>query len=426
MSSLLPDDERLLFSQNRWEPFVYDTLYQDTTLYNFFLQDSLYRDSITFDQTTWYTIVVDSTSLVMDSLLSALPLKPKTVQASIFSMDPTNGAIRVMIGGRNFEESKFNRAVQAKRQPGSTFKPFVYTSVIDNGYSPATQLLNQPPAIPQTDGNLWIPKNFDNSTGGLMTLRAGLMNSVNLIAANAITQLTTPEVVISYARKMGITTNLPAYPSLALGSGEVILSDIVSAYAVFANKGIWNRPFAIERILDRNGREIYHSPRETREVLSAETNYLMVDLLKTVARYGTGQNIRYVYKFKAPIGGKTGTTNDYTDAWFLGFSPILTTGVWVGVDDSRIPLGHRQSGSRAALPIWATFMKNTYDELELPYLDFLQPPTVRKFKICKESKMIPTAFCPTEYELFNVRYAPKEECNIHGYEVKEQPTGIDF
>ena len=426
MSSLLPDDERLLFSQNRWEPFVYDTLYQDTTLYNFFLLDSLYRDSITFDQETWYTIVVDSTSLVMDSLLSALPLKPKTVQASILSMDPANGAIRVMIGGRNFEESKFNRAVQAKRQPGSTFKPFVYTSVIDNGYSPATQLLNQPPAIPQTDGNLWIPKNFDNSTGGLMTLREGLKNSVNLIAANAITQLTTPEVVISYARKMGITTNLPAYPSLALGSGEVILSDIVSAYAVFANKGIWNRPFAIERILDRNGREIYHSPRETREVLSAETNYLMVDLLKTVARYGTGQNIRNVYKFRAPIGGKTGTTNNYTDAWFLGFSPILATGVWVGVDDSRIPLGHKQSGSRAALPIWATFMKNTYDELELPYLDFVQPPTVRKFKICKESKLIPTPFCPTEYELFNVRYAPKEECNIHGYEVKEQPTGIDF
>jgi len=153
----------------------------------------------------------------MDSLLSALPLKPKTVQASIFSMDPDNGAIRVMIGGRDFEESKFNRAVQAKRQPGSTFKPFVYTSVIDNGYSPSTQLLNQPPAIPQPDGNLWIPKNFDNSTGGLMTLRNGLKNSVNLIAANAITQLTTPEVVISYARKMGITTNLPALSFSCIG-----------------------------------------------------------------------------------------------------------------------------------------------------------------------------------------------------------------
>jgi penicillin-binding protein 1A len=424
-SDLLPDDERSGLKK-QWDPYIYDTLYQDTTLYSFFLNDSLRRDSITFDQQTWYTITVDSTSLVMDSLLTALPLKPKTVQASIFSMDPSNGAIRVMIGGRDFEESKFNRAVQAKRQPGSTFKPFVYTSVIDNGYSPATQLLNQPPAIPQQDGKLWIPKNFDNSTGGLMTLREGLMNSVNLIAANAITQLTTPEVVINYARKMGITTDLPAYPSLALGSGEVLLSDMVSAYAVFANKGIWNRPYAIERILDRNGREIYRSPRETREILSDETNYLMVDMLKTVARYGTGQNIRNVYKFRAPIGGKTGTTNDYTDAWFVGFTPILTTGVWVGVDDSRIPLGARQSGSRAALPIWATFMKNTYDQLNLPYLDFDQPPTVRKFKICKESKLIPTPFCPTEYELFNVRYAPKEECDIHGYGVKEQPTGIDF
>jgi membrane carboxypeptidase/penicillin-binding protein len=427
MAALLPDDERLLYAQrDTWDPFVYDTLYKDTTLYRFFLEDSLHRDSITFDQETWYTIVVDSTSLVMDSLLSALPLKPKTVQASIYSMDPSNGAIRVMIGGRNFEESKFNRAVQAKRQPGSTFKPFVYTSVIDNGYSPATQLLNQPPAIPQPDGTLWIPKNFDNSTGGLMTLRDGLKNSVNLIAANAITQLTTPEVVISYARKMGITTDLPAYPSLALGSGEVLLSDMVSAYSVFANNGIWNKPYAIDRILDRNGREIYRSPRETREVLSTETNYIMVDMLKTVARYGTGQNVRNVYGFRAPFGGKTGTTNDYTDAWFVGFTPLITTGVWVGVDDSRIPLGKRQSGSRAALPIWATFMKNTYDDLNMPFLDFEQPPTVRKFKICKESKLIPTPFCPTEYELFNVRYAPKEECKIHGFEVKEQPTGIDF
>lgn len=272
MAELLPDDERSMLNQDRWDPFVYDTLYKDTSLYRFFLEDSLHRDSITFDQETWYTIVVDSTSLVMDSLLSALPLKPKTVQASIFSVDPSDGAIRVMIGGRNFEESKFNRAVQAKRQPGSTFKPFVYTSVIDNGYSPATQLLNQPPAIPQPDGTLWIPKNFDNSTGGLMTLRDGLKNSVNLIAANAITQLTTPEVVISYARRMGITTDLPAYPSLALGSGEVLLNDMVSAYAVFANNGIWNKPYAIDRILDRNGREIYRSPRETREILSTETN----------------------------------------------------------------------------------------------------------------------------------------------------------
>lgn len=424
--SLLPDDERMMIKKDVYQPFVYDTLYQDTSLYRFFLTDSLCRDSITFDSKMWYTIVVDSTSLIMDSLLSALPLKPKIVQASIFSIDPATGAIRVMIGGRDFEESKFNRAVQAKRQPGSTFKPFVYTSVIDNGYSPATQLLNQPPAIPQPDGKLWIPRNFDNSTGGLMTIRDGLKNSVNLIAANAITQLTTPEIVIDYARKMGITTRLPAYPSLALGSGEVILCDMVSAYAVFANKGIWNLPFAIYRILDRNGREIYRSPQETREILSAETTYLMDNMLQSVISQGTGIKIPNTYKFRVPCGGKTGTTNDYTDAWFVGFTPLLATGVWVGVDDSRVPLGYKQSGSCAALPIWATFMKNTYKTLQLPAVDFEQPPTVRKFKICKVSKKIPTPFCPVEYELFNVRYAPKEECDIHGIEVKEQSTGIDF
>ncbi len=426
MIDLLPDNEKEKLVKNTWDPFTYDTLYRDTTLYSYFLNDSLQRDSLTFDQDTWFTIVVDSTSLVMDSLLSALPLKPKTVQASLFSMDPGTGAIRAMIGGRNFEESKFNRAVQAQRQPGSTFKPFVYTSVIDNGYSPSTQLLNQPPAIPQADGNLWIPKNFDNSTGGLMTLRNGLMNSVNLIAANAITQLTTPEVVISYAKKMGITSELPAYPSLALGSGEVLLNDMVSAYSVFANKGIWNLPYAIERILDRNGREIYRSPRETREILSPETTYLMVDMLKSVVKKGTGKAIARDYNFRIPIGGKTGTTNDYTDAWFVGFTPMLATGVWVGVDDSRIPLGKKQSGGKAALPIWAHFMKNAYQKLDIPVLDFDQPPTVRKFKICKETKLIPTPFCPVEYELFNVRYAPKEECQVHGYGVFQEEESADF
>ncbi|MFO7840634.1 MAG: PBP1A family penicillin-binding protein [Fidelibacterota bacterium] len=426
MPSLLPDDQRITRKEEKIDPFVYDTLGRDSSLYHFFLTDSLQRDSIQTDPDTWYTIVVDSNSLSMDSLIAALPPKPKTVQAAVYSLDPVNGAIRTMVGGKNFEESKFNRAVQAKRQPGSTFKPFVYTSVIDNGYSPATLLLNQPPAIPQPDGKLWIPRNFDNSTGGLMTIREGLQNSVNLIAANAITQLTTPEVVIDYARKMGITTKLPAYPSLALGSGEVILSDMVAAYSVFASKGMWNRPFAIERILDRNGREIYRSPRETREVLSSETTYLMVDLLKSVIKNGTGRKVGNVYGFRVPCGGKTGTTNNYTDAWFVGFTPLLVAGVWVGVDDQKIPLGPQQTGSRAALPIWANFMKKSYDARDIASVDFDQPPTVRKFKICSVSKKIPTSFCPTEYELFNVRHAPKEECDIHGFGVKEESRGVDF
>lgn len=412
--------------QQQFSPFIYDTLYRDTVLYRFFLEDSLFRDSISFDNKTWYTIVVDSSSIIPDSLLAALPLKPKTVQGAIYTVDPYSGAVRVMIGGRDFEESKFNRAVQAKRQPGSTFKPFVFTSVIDNGYSPATQLLNQPPAIPQPDGKLWIPSNFDKSTGGLMTLREGLKHSINLISANAITQLTTPEIVIDYARNMGITTDLPAYPSLSLGSGEVLLCDMVSAYSVFANKGIWNRPYAIDRILDRNGREIYRSPRETREILSDETTYLMVDMLKSVIKDGTGIRVRAAYSFNAPCAGKTGTTNDFTDAWFIGFTPLLVSGVWVGVDDARISLGSGQTGSRAALPIWAAFMRETYKAKEYPYIDFEQPPTVRKFKICAVSKKIPTPFCPVEEELFNVRYAPKEECDIHGFGVKEESSGVDF
>jgi penicillin-binding protein 1A len=201
---------------------------------------------------------------------------------------------------------------------------------------------------------------------------------------------------------------------------------MVSAYSVFANKGIWNSPYAIERILDRNGREIYRSPRETREILSAETTYLMVDMLKSVIKYGTGRALARDYNFTVPIGGKTGTTNNYTDAWFVGFTPLLASGVWVGIDDARIPLGSMQTGSKAALPIWADFMTDTYNELNIPAVDFEQPATVRKFKICKETKLIPTPFCPVEYELFNVRYAPKEECQVHGYGVQEQQEGVDF
>jgi len=178
--------------------------------------------------------------------------------------------------------------------------------------------------------------------------------------------------------------------------------------------------------MDRNGREIYRSPRATKEVLSKATTYIMVDMLKSVIKKGTGRRLAGTYGWHHPTGGKTGTTNDYTDAWFMGFTNDLVAGVWVGVDDSRIPLGSRQSGSRAALPIWADFMTDTYNELGYQANDFPMPPTVRKFKICKVSKKIPTEFCPTEYELFNVKYAPQEQCDIHGLDIKESSTGIDF
>ncbi|MEA1987190.1 MAG: PBP1A family penicillin-binding protein [Candidatus Marinimicrobia bacterium] len=361
-----------------------------------------------------------------DSLLSLLPLKAKTVQGALIALDPSDGAILAMVGGKDFVTSKFNRAVQAKRQPGSTFKPIVYTAAIDNGYSPATQLLNQPVAIRQSDGSMWTPQNFGKSTGGLTTLREGLQHSINLISIGIVTELVTPIVVRNYAKRMGITTYLPAYESIALGAGDVLVKDIVSAYAIFPNKGVWNKPYMIKKILDREGNEVYKSPKISQEVLSKETAYIMLDMLGTVINKGTGGRARWMYNFYQPAGGKTGTTNDNTDAWFIGFTKDIVAGVWVGVDDPSVSLGESMTGAKAALPIWANFMKTTYDDLNLKTKYFERPKGVREFRICSDTKKLPTEFCPVETEIFNVKYAPKTKCKKHGQDAKNKHIGIDF
>jgi len=361
-----------------------------------------------------------------DSLLTLLPSKCKKVQGAFIAMNPNNGAILAMIGGADFTESKFNRAVQAKRQPGSTFKPIVYTAAIDNGYSASTQLLNQPVAIKQPDGSIWTPSNYDNSTGGLTTLRSGLQHSTNLISIAIVQELITPSVVIDYAHKMGITTYLPAYSSIALGSGDVLIKEMVSAYSIFPNQGIWNKPYMIEKILDRQGNEIYKSPQFSKEALSKETAYIMLNMMQTVIKSGTGGKVRWKYHFYYPAGGKTGTTNDFTDAWFIGFTKDIVAGVWVGVDDPAVSLGNGMSGDKAALPIWAKFMKSTYDSLGLAKKEFIRPEGVREYRICKESKKLPTEFCPVETEIFNVKDAPKTKCKIHGRDVKNKHSDIDF
>jgi penicillin-binding protein 1A len=365
-------------------------------------------------------------NITNDSLWTLLPSKVKKVQGAFIALDPNDGAILAMIGGKDFVKSEFNRAVQAKRQPGSAFKPIIYTAAIDNGYSPSTQLLNQPVAIRQPDGSLWTPSNYDNSTGGLTTLRTGLQHSINLISIAIVQELITPNVVRDYAKQMGITTPLPPYESIALGTGSVYVKDIVSAYTVFPNQGVWNKPYAIKKILDREGNEVYKSPQFSKEILSKETAYIMVNMLQTVVNEGTGGKVRWKYYFYYPAGGKTGTTDDFTDAWFVGFTKDIVAGVWVGVDDPAVSLGSGMSGDMAALPIWAKFMKSTYDSLKLEKKDFIQPDGVREYKICSETKKLPTEFCPVETEIFNVKDAPKTKCKIHGRNVKNKHSGIDF
>lgn len=349
------------------------------------------------------------------------------VQIAFVALDHHTGHILGMIGGRDFSESKFNRAVQARRQPGSAFKPFLYAAAIDNGYTTTYKVLNQPVVVTNPDGTRWDPENFDHTFGGLTTLREGLRRSLNLVAARLILEIG-PQVVVDYAHRMGITTPLRPFPSLAMGSSEVIPLQLVSAYGVFANQGIRVDPIAITRIEDRYGNVIYEAHPHRQEVLGRATAYIMTNLLETVINAGTGYRVRRDFHFYAPAGGKTGTTNDYTDAWFLGFTPHLTAGVWVGLDDPELKLGRHQTGAGAALPFWADFMKSLADSLKLTPDDFKQPPEVVKLRICEDSGKIATNYCPRVHdEIFNVKYRPTETCDLHpGPQSKRKRSKILF
>lgn len=346
---------------------------------------------------------------ISDSLFE----KKSEVQIAFVALNHRNGHILAMVGGRDFKESQFNRAVQARRQPGSAFKPFLYTAAIDNGYSPVDKILNQPVVINNPDGTRWDPENFSKDFGGLTTLRYGLIHSLNLIAARLILEIG-PPVVVDYAHRMGITTPLRPFPTLALGSSEVIPLELVNSYGVFANQGVWVKPVSITRIEDRYGNIIYESKTTQKEVLNRATSYIITDMLEDAINKGTGGSARWKFNFTEPAAGKTGTTDNYTDAWFVGFTPLITAGVWVGLDDPQLKLGNGQTGAHAALPFWADFMKSVYDTLNLPANEFKQPPEVIRLQICEESGKIATNFCPKVVnEVFNIKFHPTEQCDIH-------------
>ena len=339
------------------------------------------------------------------------------VQTAFVAIDPKNGHIKAMIGGRPDYHDQYNRATQAKRQPGSVFKPFVYTSVLDNGYPVTYQLLNQPVVlnIQNSEGKWekWMPSNYDGSTGGLTTLRDGLKKSMNLISVRMVQELVPAEVVASMAERMNLTTSIRAVDAIALGTSEVYPLEITSAYATYSNNGVWCKPIGINRIVDRFGVTIKeYSPRRE-EVLSEETAYLVTDLLQSVVDNGTGGSARWKYKFTHPAGGKTGTTQNWTDAWFVGFSPKIAAGVWFGVDDPKVSLGINQSGSRAALPVWAKFMKAAHDSMGWKHEKFTKPDGISTQKICTISKLLPIRNCPVENEIFISKYSPSQKCKVH-------------
>ena len=340
------------------------------------------------------------------------------VQTAFVVIDPKTGAILAMIGGRPDYHDQYNRAVQARRQPGSVFKPFVYTTALENGYTVSQQLLNQPVVlnVQNTDGSWvkWKPQNYGGSTGGLTTLREGLRKSLNLISVRIIQQDYAPaEQVKRTAKRMGISTDIRAVDAIALGTSEVIPLEMVSAYAAYANKGVYSKPIAITKIEDRYGNTIREYYPTQYEVLSEETAYLMTNLMQTVMDRGTGGSARWKYNFTRPAAGKTGTTQGWSDAWFVGFTPQIAAGIWFGVDDYQVSLGKGQDGSKAALPSWAQFMRESHKILKFPRVNFQKPDGIVVFEICSVSKMGARKACPIEKEVYKTGTEPSQKCRIH-------------
>ena len=270
-------------------------------------------------------------------------------------IDNRSGQIKAMTGGWSFSRSKFNRAVQAFRQMGSTFKPIVYTAAIDRGYTPTSMLMDEPVTYPAGNGQEYTPHNYDHQFQGPMTLRWALEDSRNIPAIKMMDALG-PKNVLEYAKRFGFEEDFPPYLPIALGAGDATLLEVTSAYTTFPNQGVRMKPFSVLTVKNRDGDLLEENRASPSDVIRADTAYVMTNLLRGVLVRGTGIRAASLAATWS-LAGKTGTVDDNTDAWFVGFDPNITVGVWLGYDDKRKSLGTAEQGSFAALPIWMEFMK---------------------------------------------------------------------
>jgi penicillin-binding protein 1A len=305
------------------------------------------------------------------------------LQAGLMSMEPQTGQIKAWVGGINYKYFQYDHVGKGSRQVGSTFKPFVYATAIEQlGMSPCDTLLDAPFMIRKGRHHVtedWEPRNSDNKYRGMMTLKRALANSVNIISAKLIDR-TGPEAVVELTKKLGVTSEIPVQPSIALGAVDITVQDMVAAYSTFANQGVYIKPQFISRIEDKNGAVVFEPVPESHDVLSKDVSFAVIKLLEGVTEGGSGERLRtegggsgdnrwtgYPYVFKNPIAGKTGTSQNQSDGWFIGMVPNLVTGVWVGCEDRS---AHFKSitygqGATAALPIWGYFMKKCYEDPDL-------------------------------------------------------------
>jgi len=346
------------------------------------------------------------------------------IQGAVFVMDVRTGKVRAMAGGRDFSVSQFDRATQAKRQTGSAIKPIIYAAALDYGMTPSTVILDTAYVSSMNPGedDVWRPKNYDGDFLGPTLLRNGLIKSMNVITVKILNTIR-PQTAIDYARNLGITSELEPNLSLALGSYTMTLKEITTAYSAFANGGSLVEPYFIEKVEDRKGLVLEENQPAVREAIPEDTAYVMTDILEGVINEGTGQRSRVLGR---PVAGKTGTTNDLKDAWFIGYSPNLLAGVWVGYDDSK-PMSRGETGARAANPIWNYFMAEALKGQ--PVEAFHAPDSVTFVKIDSESGMLPSSYSKkTVFQAFKkgmepTEYTPKPESAKSG---QFQQFDMDF
>ena len=335
--------------------------------------------------------------------LFALEQEP-AVEGALVSMDAPTGEILALVGGYDYKKSEFNRATQARRQPGSAFKPVVYSAAMDNGFTPSSIIIDSPIIYDDPAEELkWKPANYEEKFYGPTTLRTGIIKSRNVVTIKLVQRLGL-QTVIQYAKRFGFDKDLPEDLSLSLGSLGVTPVELTSAYSVFANLGLRATPWAVKKIQDRKGEILEQGGPELVRTLSEDTAYIMQHLLRGVVKHGTGWRAKALGR---PSGGKTGTTNDMIDAWYMGFTPQIVTGVWVGFDEEA-PLGVNETGSRAAAPIWLNFMKKALDGR--PALPFPPPPPgVEMVKVEPKSGLLSVPGSSNFiYECFKIGTGPRQ------------------
>lgn len=344
----------------------------------------------------------DSTSAV-DS--TAGP--PDYLQGALVCLDVATGEVRAMVGGRDFSQSEYNRASQSRRQAGSAFKPFLYVAAIDNGMTPADIEADSTVVIPIPGQPAYVPHNYDQKMLGLMTLRRALALSRNLVAVRLIQKLG-PELMARYAHQLGITSRLPAVYSLALGAAEVTLLELTAAFNTLANSGVRIQPLLVRRIEDGDGLVVEESRTVQQPLLRPTTAYVITSMLQSVVNEGTATSIR-ARGFIGSAAGKTGTTDDYADAWFVGYTPALCCGIWIGYDRRRT-IFRGATGGGIAAPVWAEFMK----QVDTTTAEFTAPEDVVTRPVCELTGRLATAACPrVRYEVFIKGTEPTQSCPVH-------------